>query len=368
MKAIAVFPKKKEVKLIHGETPQIQKPTELKLRVLEVGVCGTDRDIASFQYGTAPQGSEYLIIGHEALAQVVEIGPAVKQFSVGELVVPMVRRPCPHENCFACQKERQDFCFTGDFRERGIKETHGFLTEFIVEDEKYLNRVPQELRNVGILTEPLTIAEKALIQIWQVEQRLPWGPNLKGQKSGYCHKAVVLGAGPVGLLGAMALANAGFELYVYSREPEASLEASFVKSIGGVYVSSSQSIENFAKKVGNIDLLYEATGASQISFEIMEVLGTNGVMVFTGIPGIKGPIEVDADKIMRNLVLKNQIVFGTVNADHAAFEAAIQDLGIFMKRWPKALQSLITEYYKMESYQDLLLAPKKGIKNVFKLD
>jgi len=366
MKAVAVFPSKKEIKLIDHPLPEIIKPTEVKVRILEVGVCGTDRDIASFQYGTPPVGSDYLVIGHESLAQVVGIGSSVSRVSVGDLVVPMVRRPCRHRNCFACRTGRQDFCFTGDFTERGIKGSHGYMTEIVVDDQKYFNRVPKALRDVAILTEPLTIAEKALLQIFQVQQRLPWGPNPKGRKPGYCHKAVVLGAGPVGLLGALVLLKARFEVYVYSRESNSSAEASFIQSVGGTYVSSaSESLSDFVKHLGNIDLVYEATGAAQISFEMMQVLGTNGVMVFTGIPGIKGPIQVDADQIMRNLVLKNQVFFGTVNAGRAAFEAAVKDLNIFKKRWPKAVQSLITGRYEMKSYRDLLLGPKRGIKNIF---
>ncbi len=368
MRAIAVFPINKAVKLIDHPLPEISKPTQVKVRILEVGICGTDKDICAFQYGTPPVGSDYLVIGHESLAQVVQIGKAVSHISVGDLVVPTVRRPCDHRSCFACRSDCQDFCFTGDFTERGIKKSHGYMTEFVVDDEKYFNRVPEGLRDVAILTEPLTIAEKALIQMWQVQQRLPWGPDPQGQKKGYCHKAVVLGAGPIGLLGAMALLNAGFETYMLSRASRSGPEASFIKAVGGTYISSaSESPDNFAKRTGNIDLVYEATGAAQVSFEMMKVLGTNGVMVFTGIPGIKGPIQVEADQIMRNMVLKNQVFFGTVNAGRMAFEAAIRDLGVFKKRWPTALQSLITGRYAMDSYQDLLLGPKKGIKNILVL-
>lgn len=369
MKAIAVFPAKKEIKLIDHPALEITKPTEVKVRILEVGICGTDKDICTFQYGTPPLGSEYLVIGHESLAEVVEVGSKKSTLSVGDLVIPMVRRPCHHRSCFACRTGHQDFCITGDFTERGIKEAHGFMTELVVDEEKYFNLVPKNLREVAILTEPLTIAEKALMQVWQVQQRLPWGPNEKGQKKGYCHKAVVLGAGPVGLLGSMALLSAGFETYVYSLEANSSTEASFIQSVGGTYISSvSEPLDDFSKRVGNIDLVYEATGAAQISFQMMEVLGTNGIMVFTGIPGIKGPLQVDADKIMRNMVLKNQVFFGTVNAGRTAFEAAIKDITHFKRRWPKAVESLITGRYKMESYREFLLEPKKGIKNILVLE
>ena len=142
MKAVGVIPTKKEVALLQQAIPGISKPTELKVRTLDVGICGTDREICSFAYGTPPDGSEFLVLGHEAVGEVVETGPGVKKFKVGDLVVPTVRRPCPHPHCPSCRDARQDFCFTGDFTERGIKMTHGYMTEYFVEDESHLNIVP----------------------------------------------------------------------------------------------------------------------------------------------------------------------------------------------------------------------------------
>lgn len=171
--------------------------------MLDVGVCGTDREIIAFQYGTPPDSSDYLIIGHESLGQVVDAGEKVTGAKVGDLVVFTVRRPCPHPGCIACRSGRQDFCYTGDYTERGIKQCHGYMTEFVVEEQSYVNVVPPELRDVAVLVEPLTVAEKSLAQFKAVEQRLPW--NGAGHRN-----ALVLGAGPVGLLGAMALTIAGF--------------------------------------------------------------------------------------------------------------------------------------------------------------
>jgi len=366
MNAVAVFPVAREVKLIACEEPRLSAPTQVKLRMLDVGICGTDKEISAFQYGTPPKGSAYLIIGHESLGEVIEVGTGVSRVKVGDLAVLRVRRPCPHAHCVACRAGRQDFCYTGDFTERGIKEAHGFLTDFVVDEERYMNAVPSALRDVAVLVEPLAIAEKALIQLWQVQQRLPWAcPVTPGQPPALCHKAVVLGAGPVGLLGAMALITQGFETYVYSRDPMASLKTSVVESLGATYLCSQvEPVERLAERVGNIDLVYEATGASRLSFEVMKILGTNGVFVFTGVPGRKGPIEVDADRLMRNLVLKNQIVYGTVNAGPHAFEAAIKDLGMFMQRWPDAVRSLITGRYPLEAACDLLVGTSEGIKNV----
>ena len=370
MKAIAVTPRIKEVQIINQAEPKISSPTDVKLRMLEAGVCGTDKEICAFEYGTPPPGSEQLVIGHESLGEVVEVGPHVTRVKIGDLVVPMVRRPCPHDYCVACRADRQDFCFTGDFQERGIKERHGFMAQYVVDDEKYMNVVPKEMRDVAVLVEPLTIAEKGLMQVWQVQQRLPWScPVTPGKAAAHCHRAVVLGAGPVGLLGAMALVNNDFDTYVYSRESAPNPKSQLLESIGAHYISSEKiTPEMLPEHIGNIDLVYEATGASSLSFEMMKYLGTNGIFIFTGVPGRKGPIEVDTDLIMRDLVLKNQVVFGTVNAGRDSFENSIRDLGAFKKRWPQAVTALISGRFPMDGYRDLLLGRSGGIKNVIQLN
>jgi glucose 1-dehydrogenase len=376
MKAIAVFPADKTVRLIDTPEPTLQTPTDVKLKMVDIGVCGTDKEICAFEYGTPPDGSDHLIIGHESLGQVVEVGKGVKTLKPGDLVVNIVRRPCAHADCIPCRAGRQDFCVTGDFTERGIKGRHGFMTEFVVDDEKYMNLVPGDLRDVGVLAEPLTIAEKALFEVWDIQARLPWPcrhdqhPHRKGEaipadQIGYPHNAVVLGAGPVGLLGAMLLCAAGFKTFVYSKEPVGSPKALLTQEIGATYVSGSvTSLGQLADQVGNVDLVYEATGASSLSFEMLKYLGTNGIFVFTGVPGRKAPIEVDTDLLMRDLVLKNQAIFGSVNAGKNAYLKAIEDLGTFRKRWPNVLKTLITGHYTPEKYQDLLFGNPGGIKNV----
>lgn len=244
------------------------------------------------------------------------------------------------------------------------------MSQFVVDDEKYMNPVPKEMRDVAVLVEPLTIAEKGLTQVWQVQQRLPWTcPVTQGKAAAHCHRALVLGAGPVGLLGAIALVNYDFDTYVYSRESAPNPKSQLVESIGAHYISSETTApEMLPQHIGNIDLVYEATGASSLSFEMMKYLGTNGIFVFTGVPGRKGPIEVDTDLMMRNLVLKNQVIFGTVNAGRDSFEHAIRDLETFNKRWPDAVKSLITGRFPMDAYSDLLLGRSKGIKNVIQLN
>jgi glucose 1-dehydrogenase len=366
MKAVAVFPGKHEVHVIDHPEPQLASPTQAKMRMLDVGVCGTDREIISFEYGTPPDGFDYLILGHESLAEVVETGPQVSKVKPGDLVVMTVRRPCPHPNCIACREGRQDFCYTGDFTERGIKQQHGFMTEFVIEEECYLNAVPRELRDVGVLVEPLTIAEKSLEQLWLIQQRLPWAcPVEPGKPSEHCHRAVVLGAGPVGLLGAMALSIAGFDVTVYSRSRTHDENNPIVSAIGARYISAeTHSVEDLAKAVGAIDVVYEAVGASGVAFDVIQHLGPNGVFIFTGVPGRKGPMQVDTDYIMKDVVLKNQVILGSVNAPPHSFQAAIRDLGTFVQKWPDAVRSLITARYPIEQALQPLSNDAGGIKNI----
>jgi threonine dehydrogenase-like Zn-dependent dehydrogenase len=364
VRALAVYRAAREIKIIELGEPAIAAPRAVGLRILEVGVCGTDREIAAFEYGTPPAGSEYLVIGHERLAEVATVGAEVTHFKTGDLVVPIVRRPCAQAGCAPCRAGRQDFCTTGEYTERGIKGVHGFAAELVAEDPAFLVPVPPELREVAVLTEPLTIAEKALSQVWQVQQRLPWGAG--GSAPGAGLNAVVLGAGPVGFLGALVLASAGFTTFIYSRDPQPQVKADLAASFGATYVSSTtHTVEALAKTVGRIDLVYEAVGASRLAFEVLELLGRNAVFVFTGVPGRKAPIEVDTDRLMRSLVLDNQLVLGTVNAPRAAYEAAVRDLGVFAKRWPAAVRALITGRFPLEAHRDLLLGSPGGIKNVF---
>src|ERR687894_2816112 len=248
MKAVAVFPKEREVRVIEHPEPGACGPREVKLRMLDVGVCGTDKEICNFEYGEPPEGSDYLVVGHESLGEVVEVGAGVERLRAGDIVVPSVRRPCDDPSCSACRAGRQDFCYTGRFTERGIGKAHGFLAELVTDEERYMNVVPRELREVGVLVEPLTIAEKALAQVWEIQERLPWATPARGTGRPNGLRAVVLGAGPVGLLGAMLLVQEGFETYVYSRSPKPNYKADLAEAFGARYVASEETtVEGLAR-------------------------------------------------------------------------------------------------------------------------
>lgn len=369
MKAVAVHPASKAVGLVEQEVPVLLSRTGVKVRVLEVGVCGTDKEICSFEYVfPPPTGSDYLVLGHESLGEVVEVGPDVTTVQPGDLVVMTVRRPCIDSSCGACLSNHQDFCTTGNYIERGIKQLHGFMTGFVVEEEKYVCKLPAGLREIGVLTEPLTVAEKALMQLDSVQARLPWVHGAISTATGRPRNAVVLGAGPVGILGAMALRIRGYRVYVYSRESEQDPRAALCSSMGVEYVSSSTvKVPEFALEVGSIDVVYEATGYAPLSFEVLQCLGTNGIFIFTGISGRRPPLPLDTDSLIRDMVLKNQVLLGTVNANRQAFLNAISDLEAFQREFPSAVSNVISRRYTIDQHADLLLGRAGGIKNVISL-
>jgi glucose 1-dehydrogenase len=367
MRAVAVFPSSREVKLIEAAEPVITGPGQVKLRMLDVGICGTDKEICSFAYGSPPPGESYLVIGHEALGEVVEVGSDVDGLAPGDLVVPTVRRPCPHARCRPCRAGHQDFCETGDFVEHGIKGAHGYLAEYVVDDARYMNLVPDELREVAVLVEPLTIAEKAEAQLCGLMQRRPpWiDPTATERTIGKGHSALILGAGPVGLLGAMAFVSAGFTTWIYSRGRAPDPRIDVAERIGATYLSSQDvPVRQLAACVGPIDLVYEAVGHSLVAFDVLRELGPNGVYVLTGVPGQQTLIEADPAALFRDMVLKNQVVLGTVNAGPQAFSAAIADLQRFHLRWPDAVTALMDARTPIDQAVQRILSRPLGIKSI----
>ncbi|HYQ80918.1 MAG TPA: glucose 1-dehydrogenase [Anaeromyxobacteraceae bacterium] len=361
---MAAFPAERRVRAVDHPAPEILSPSQVALRVLEVGLCGTDREIAAFRHGAPPDDSPYLIIGHEAMGEVVEAGSAVHRLRPGDLVVPLVRRPCLRGDCRACRMGRPDFCQSGEFVQCGIRGAHGFLAETVVDDARWLVPVPPELRDVGVLAQPLALAEKALHDLEAARRRLPWAATEPA--GGEAGRAVVLGAGPVAMLGAMALLVRGFRTTVYAQEPRGP-RTEFVESLGASYASAREEpFEAVAGRLGGIDVVYEASGASQMALEALEHLGPNGAWFFSGVPGRRGPIPLEAGRFLANLALRNQVVFGSVNAGAEAYRAAVQDLALFARRWPTLLPRLVRRH-AFEETPDLLQGQAGGVKRVVSL-
>jgi threonine dehydrogenase-like Zn-dependent dehydrogenase len=369
MRAVAVFPSEREVRLVDHPEPHILAPTQVAIRIREVGICGTDREIAAGAHGAPPDASPYLVLGHEALGEVLEVGTSVNRLRRGDLVVPTVRRPCRDLRCRACTMGRPDFCVTGEFAQRGIRGAHGYLAERVVDEQRYMVPVPPELRDVAVLAQPLSVAEAALRLLEDVQRRLPWSEDLEGSTGRPAGRvAVVIGAGPVGALAALALRVRGYETLLYSREPRGKKSA-LVESFGVGWSSRrDETPEELARRVGPIDVMLDAAGASPLAFEALPSLGPNGVFVFTGIPGRKAPVPREVGNVMPGIVLRNQAVLGVTNPSADAYRAAVQDLALFARRWPTLLPQLVTSRRPFAEARDLLHGSARGLKEVLSFE
>lgn len=365
MRAVAAVPGEREVRLVDHPEPQLLSPTHVAIRVREVGVCGTDREIAAGKHGEAPEGSPYLVLGHEALGEVVEVGTSVTRLRRGDLVVPTVRRPCRERRCRACGMGRPDFCETHEFTQRGIRRAHGFLAERVVDEQRYMIPVPAELRDVAVLVQPLSVAEAAVRQVEVLQRRLPWAEDPDGSSSRPpARVAMVIGSGPVGALAALALRVRGYDTLVHSHEPRGRKSA-LLESFGVRWSSGrEETIEALARRAGPIDVMIEAAGASPVAFEALAALGPNGVFVFTGIPGRRGPVPREVGNVMPGIVLRNQAVLGVTNPSADAYRAAVADLALFARRWPTALPELVTSRRPVADAAEVLSGGARGLKEV----
>jgi glucose 1-dehydrogenase len=366
MKAVTIGGGGRDIRVREVDEPGLDGEGDVLVRMLEVGVCGTDTGICEGDEGTPPEGSDYLIPGHEGFGEVVEVGSGVEGLSPGELVVPTVRRPCPHDHCPACRSGNQDFCVTGDYRERGIERAHGFAAELVVDDARYLCTVPPSLREVAVLAEPQSIAEKGMRQFFAIQRRLPWLRDARDEEILEGCGAVILGGGPIGLLGCLLLRLHDVPVVVYSRGEPPAPEAELADAVGAEYVSSERDgFEAVVERLGAVHLVYEGTGASALMFEVLPHLAPNGVFMATGVPEPGGRQEIEADRVMHELVMKNQVLCGTVNASRADFQSAVKNLGRMQERWPDALRGLITHRHSLDEFCDSA-GSSDGLKHVIR--
>jgi glucose 1-dehydrogenase len=367
MKAVAISASDHETRVRDVPDPALESEGQVLVRMLEVGVCGTDAGVCSGDEGSPPSGSDYLIPGHEGLGEVVEAGSEVEGLKPGDLVVPTVRRPCPHDHCAACRSGNQDFCITGDYTERGIEGAHGFAAEYIVDDAQYMCAVPASLREVAVLGEPQSIAEKGLRQYFAIQRRLPWLRDASDEEILSGCRAVVLGGGPIGLLGCMLLRLYDVPTVVYSRSEPPAPESELADMVGAEYISSKRKdFDEVVERLGGVNIVYEATGASELMFEVMEHLSANAVFMATGVPGKGGDSEVAADTVMHRLVMKNQVLCGTVNASSADFQRGIRNLARMHERWPDALPKLITHRRSRDEFCDAADS-SDGLKHIIRM-
>ncbi len=363
MNALALRPGTTNLRLVLRPEPSIKGPTDIKVRVLQTGICGTDRDEASGGRALAPNGDNELVIGHEMFGRVVETGEEVTRAKSGDYVVFTVRRGCGI--CLSCEMNRPDMCQTGHYRERGIWGQDGYNAEYVVDKEQYAVQVPQEIQSVGVLTEPTSIVEKAIDEAEHVQTaRLPGAAATPNWLFG--RRCLVAGLGPVGLLGSMVLRLRGAEVFGIDVVAEQSPRAQWLAAIGGHYVDGrAVRADQIDEEFGPIDLILEAAGVASLDFDLLEALAINGIYVLTGIPGGKRPLEVDGANLMRTLVLKNQLMLGSVNASPDHYRMAVTDLVGAQLRWGKLVEKLITHHHRPEDFSSVFFQhPSDEIKAV----
>jgi glucose 1-dehydrogenase len=349
MKAIAVRPGEPgSMHLRDIPRPSIDQIADgrgVRVQVLRVGVDGTDKEINAAEYGAAPPGDDYLVTGHESFGRVLEVGPNVPStIRPGTYVVASVRRP---GSSIYGAIGLQDFTTDDVYFERGINLLHGYLTEEYVEDAQYVFPLPDTLREVGVLLEPTTVAEKGINHAFEIQRRLKvWEPR----------RACILGSGTIGLLAALVARLRGLELTVYSLPQKPYRNAELVEQLGGVYVSSQDAtLAEVTADRGPFDLMMDATGFSPLVWEAAEVLGKNGVLVLSSITGGDRKVEVNSDAINQSFVLGNKVMVGTVNASAADFRSGVDDLIKAEALFPGWLGQLLTTPIKgLENFEQML--------------
>jgi len=361
MKAIAVIPGKPDsVHLADLPKPSVRDVPDgrgVLVRVLRVGVDGTDKEINAAEYGAAPDGHPFLVIGHESFGRVEEVGSNVSELQPGDYVVATVRRP---GSSIYDRIGTYDMTTDDTYYERGINLRHGYLTEYYADDAEYIVKVPQGLKEVGVLLEPTTVVEKGIVQAYEIQRRLKvWRPR----------KAAVMGAGTIGLLATLVLRLRGIDVTTFALNPKPNRNAELVEAVGGRYLSTKETpILEGSRKFGPFDLIFEATGFSPIVFESMQALAKNGVLVLSSVTGGDRKVEVPADKINLEFVLGNKVMVGTVNANREYFEAGVRDMAQAEAEYPGWLKRLLTHPVRgLENYQKLFeaLYSANGVIKVF---
>ncbi|HEX8288879.1 MAG TPA: glucose 1-dehydrogenase [Pyrinomonadaceae bacterium] len=347
MKAIAVKPGiKNSVHLIEMPKPSLDEVPDgrgVLVKVLRVGVDGTDKEINNAEYGAAPNGDGVLVIGHEGFGVVEEVGENVYELKPGDYVVATVRRP---GTSIYDVIGTNDMTTDDTYFERGINLRHGYLSEYYLDDAEFIVKIPKGLKDVGVLLEPMTVVQKGITQAFEIQRRLKvWKPK----------RAAVMGAGTIGLLATLVFKLKGLDVVAFGKTPKPYLNSDLIEDLGAKYISTVDiSVPEYAAATGGFDIIFEATGFSPIVFDAMQSLAKNGVLVLSSVTGGDRKIEVPADKINLDFVLGNRVMVGTVNANREYFESGVKDMAQAELEFSGWLKRLLTHPIKgLESYSEL---------------
>ncbi len=313
------------------------------VRTLALGVCGTDREIVSGEYGWAPPGQKRLVIGHESLGR-VETAPPGCGFQPGDLVVGIVRRPDPVP-CPFCAVGEWDMCRNGRYTERGIKERNGYGSDFFRIEPDFLIKLDPALGMNGVLTEPASVVAKA----WDHTERIGHRSRAFDPKT-----LLVTGAGPIGLLAAMIGAQRGLDVHVLDHQ-ESVEKRKIVHELGGkFYLGRISDLDGFKP-----DILMECTGAPSVVRDALGCTAPGGIVCLVGVSAPGHDLDVDIGEVNRTMVLENDTVFGSVNANRKHYEDAVAALHRADQDW---LSRLITRRVPVEQWTQSLEREPDDIK------
>ena len=346
MKALTVVPLQQGTARLDDVDEPAEDEGAVLVETLAVGVCGTDIEIVTGAYGWAPPGQERLVLGHESLGRVAE-APEGSGFAAGDLVVGIVRRPDPVP-CVSCANGEWDFCRNGGYVEHGIKELHGFCRERYRAAPDALVKIDSSLGILGVLLEPTSVVAKAWEQVDVIGHRAAWEPK----------KAVVTGAGPIGLLAALIGVQKGLEVHVID-QVTGGVKPDLVKALGASYHTGT--IEDAAP---GTDIVIECTGVGQLVFDAMEHVASGGVVCLTGVSPAGRSIDVDAGLLNRSMVLQNETVVGSVNANRRHYEAGAAALAAADRDW---LGRLISRRVPLGDFEQALARQPDDVKVVIEV-
>jgi glucose 1-dehydrogenase len=345
MRAMTVIPGKADSAEL-TELPEPQpKDGEVLVEPILLGVCGTDREILDGAHGEPPPGHERIVLGHELLGRVKEAAGDLKE---GQLVAAVVRRPDPVP-CACCARGEWDMCRNGRYTERGIKGLDGYGAELVAIEKDFVIPIPEELGNLGVLTEPSSILAKAWEQIDRIATR---ACNVQ-------ERALITGAGPIGLLAALMGKRRGLELHVLDRAEEG-VKPETVRALGAEYHTGD--VTEVSKRV-NPDVVVECTGVAELVAGAMQHTAPGAIVCLTGVAASRN-LSVDVGALNNELVLENDVVFGSVNANRRHFEQAVVALWEADQDW---LRRLITRTVPFESWPDALERRGDDVKVVVEL-
>ena len=343
MKAVTVEPRRAgAARLEDVPEPDVHDGSVL-VEAIAVGVCGTDVEIVEGKYGWAPRGRPRLVLGHESLGRVLDPGPG-SGLRKGDLVVGIVRRPDPIP-CSNCAVGEWDMCRNGEYTERGIKQIDGFMSERWRIEPEYVMKVDTSLGLLGVLLEPTTVVAKAWEQVQAVGRRALWEPRT----------ALVTGAGPIGLLAALVGRQRGLEVHVLDRA-ESGPKPDLVRSLGATYHTGRATSIGF-----NPDVIVECTGAGQVIADSLRAVAAGGVVCLTGVGSGGVGMSDSAADVAATMVLQNNVVVGSVNANKRHWYKAAQELARTDRAW---LARLITRREPPEAFMRALQRQPGDIKVV----